>query len=325
MWPRCGSRAVSEAEALVRCIGWKCCAGRLIAAVGWGGAAYRPALGTGIVLAVAGVAASCCVFWRAVTISGGGCSCGSCAPGAWLEPDKAGAGVAGRPTTPALGLLPGPPRLPSACRINRPMPPSFFFVVGIMLSRIGAAPWWDVTPGGPLFTCLRAKAAQRVLEGQQALQLHGEPRPRPDDLGFRGSRDFGLLSAPNAVGLAPSIRRQSGWGRGNSAGTHEVQVCRSGVECRTWKGECSGLAPGWRPANVPSRCVVPMGNGRSLLFAVLCRGAGQPVALIFLSPTRCQVSDRCRVLRKLRSWPQLVRLVCQSRAPILSHRSRRGS
>jgi hypothetical protein len=30
----------------------------------------------------------------------------------------------------------GPPTLPSACRINKPIDPSFFFVVGIILKRI---------------------------------------------------------------------------------------------------------------------------------------------------------------------------------------------
>jgi hypothetical protein len=48
----------------------------------------------------------------------------------------AGAGVAGRPTTPCLGLLPGPFMPPSDCRMNKPMLPNFFFVVGIILNRI---------------------------------------------------------------------------------------------------------------------------------------------------------------------------------------------
>jgi hypothetical protein len=48
--------------------------------------------------------------------------------------------VAGRPTTPAAvlgGVLPGPLMLPSAWRINKPIDPSFFFVVGIILNRMG--------------------------------------------------------------------------------------------------------------------------------------------------------------------------------------------
>jgi len=101
----------------------------------------------------------CCCFWwlwrwcgcccrscrgaAAATISGGGCSW----PVAWLgvvaatADTFAGAGAAtGRPTTlpaalPALELL--VPTAPSPWRINSPIDPSFFFVVGIILSRIG--------------------------------------------------------------------------------------------------------------------------------------------------------------------------------------------
>lgn len=94
-----------------------------------------------------------------MTISWGGCSCGlACVA---VEPfalalrgaesdtvEEAGASVAGeaRPTDPppARGLLVlpacGPPRPlttdPSACRINKPIEPSFFFVLGIILRRI---------------------------------------------------------------------------------------------------------------------------------------------------------------------------------------------
>lgn len=124
-------------------------------AVGWDAAAYRPLLGTGIDLEVAGVLSGCCCCrsrcsCRAATISWGGCSCGRCEWPALLAlrggPDKAGAGVAGPagwPTPAARGLLvlpacgpPAAPKVPSACRMNKPIEPSFFFVVGIILRRI---------------------------------------------------------------------------------------------------------------------------------------------------------------------------------------------
>lgn len=91
----------------------------------------------------------CCRSCRpfAAIISGGGCSCGSCewpvACFAWLawwlplDPGKTApcAGVEARPTPPAR-LLDEPLMLLSAWRINMPIDPSFFFVVGIILSRI---------------------------------------------------------------------------------------------------------------------------------------------------------------------------------------------
>ncbi len=111
-----------------------------------------------------------CCSCRVAMISGGGCSwerwawCWPAWPVACRETATAGAGGAGRPISamplpPALALLvlavAGPRTVPSPCRINRLIDPSFFFVVGIILKRIDTedgeasnVATWSKTTGG---------------------------------------------------------------------------------------------------------------------------------------------------------------------------------
>ncbi len=117
-----------------------------------------------------GCCCGCCCSCRVAMISGGGCSWERwawCWPVACRETATAGAGGAGMPISAmplplppaalALLVLPvaGPRTVPSPCRINRPIDPSFFFVVGIILNRIDTedgvasdAATWSETTGG---------------------------------------------------------------------------------------------------------------------------------------------------------------------------------
>ncbi len=100
------------------------------------------------------------------------------------------------PAALALLVLPvaGPRTVPSPCRINRPIDPSFFFVVGIILNRIDTeggvasdAATWSETIGGDgwhavcgnvrpgfvyLFTCRQDRTGQERMgaEGRGTLR-----------------------------------------------------------------------------------------------------------------------------------------------------------
>ena len=263
-------------------------------AVGWVAAACRP-LGTGIDLAAAVAAAAaaagvsgclsaclsaglsaglsaCCRSCRAAIISGGGCSWGRCEwwPVAWID---AGAGVTGRPTARGLLVLPvaGPPALtlPSPCRINRPIDPSFFFVVGIILNRIGSGgqrrgdcgcdcgdcdcdcdlernDWRRVAVacGDCLLVYVWSvdrrcnnSASWRPGTGSQLDKCQmsnvGQQQNRAP---ARASRDPGyVVSASDDVGLAPAIRRDLDWGNGAAVGVGSRDLQRVLASFPTWE------------------------------------------------------------------------------------------
>lgn len=121
---------------------------------------------------------------------------------------------------------------------------------------------------------------------------------------------LGLLSAPDFVGLALSIRRELGWKEryGRDQCSSRSKGAAVGVESPATLQGSGLILSASRVGEVGIvACVVPM-TSACCSFSRAIAGVSLARRANFLSSTRCQVSSYCRVFggaRAVRTWPQL--------------------